>query len=595
MRIVENLSHPLISALSWSVLHSLWQFAIIMALFFIAMKLTGRSRAGIRHHLAFMSLLAMPIAFIITFIRQYRVYSQARMIVSFEFDGISVAAGPGGSNFFLIERDIPGLLERFEAYTPWIFWIYLAGLVYFSVQSVVGYYRVNNMRKSSLQVVPAGWMQPIHVLANKAGVPGMHAYLSQKVDIPLVAGIVKPVVLLPASIFTSLTPEQIETIILHEFRHIRNGDHYLNIIQNLIEIFFFYHPATWFISKHLRIEREKRIDEWVVGESRAPLPYAQALMQLESNRGQTMQPVLAATQSNNHLLTRIKNIMTMKTRRFNPGKNMAAIITIVSAALAIAWFDPAHGVNYYYGANDTYDHFQLDLPDPDPLAGVALLSPEEARRQEAYSLTSKEPRRVNFHDGSSMTWETLSEEDRREISKAIEEARIALAEVNRDMIEKFRSEEFRLQMQQVQEEIRKAMEEINIETSPAFQSEEFREEMRKAMEEVRHAMEEMNKELNNQFHSDEFREEMRKAGKEVRKALEELEKVDWEALGEEINRVMSEAGRVVEEIGPKVNETIKELKLDELLREVMEIIEKATSETEDEGLSREGKEEKPGN
>ena len=579
MSIVENLSHPLVSALSWSVVHSIWQFSVILLLFLPVMKLLKGSSAGIRHNVALAALAALPLTFAITFIRQYKIYRHAKMIVSLQFNEEPYTALPGGDSFYLLEKSIPSFFEQVDAFTPYIFWLYLAGFTFFAVGTLLGIFRMNSLRKNSIRPLPSDLMDKINVLSKKSGVSGIHTYLSGKVDIPMVVGMIKPVVLLPVSMMTALEPEQIETIVLHEFRHIRNKDHYINTLQNIVEIFFFFHPATWFISKQLRIERENRIDEWVVGESLAPLPYAQALLQLENNRSRTLQPVLAATQSNKQLITRIKNIMTMKTRSFNPGKNLAALLTILFATFTLAWMDPAHGVGY----QDQADHstqqlhnFPPAVPELLPLSSSATFPDRD--QQDAVSPPG-EPRKIYFHDGSNMEWEALTEENRQEIIKALEETRLAMQYVNQELLETFNSEEFRQQMNQAREEVKKAREEVNRE----FESEEFRAQMEAAREEVRKAMEEVPRE----FESEEFREEIKKAGREVVEAMTELEEVDWEAIGEEINRAMMEAGKAVEEVGPIVNEAIRELKLDELLKEILEVLEKATSPEEGEDSSHE--------
>jgi bla regulator protein blaR1 len=648
MSIVESISHPVISALSWSVMHAIWQFTVIMGLYYIAIKLSARSRAAVRHNMALLALVAMPVTFLITFLRQYNVYRNARMIVSLEFNDLSWAASAGETPIYILNKEIPLLLDRIEPYIPFIFWFYVIGLVFFSLNGLFGYIRLNSMRRRYIQPMPQDWIIKLRQFAKRAGVSGIHTFLSSKVDVPMVAGMIRPVILLPVSMLTTLSPEQAETIILHELRHIRNYDHYINILQNIIEILLFFHPATWYISKQLRAEREKRVDEWVVGESKSPLPYAQALLHLEQNRGHALQPALAATQSKTLLLTRIKNIMTMKTRTFNPGKNLAALLTIVAAVFMLAWYDPALGISYYQ-MDEPGQHVFYNEPPVNPARMLALATPENAddtpvvNKQEKETLQDKEPKKVYFHDGSSMSWEALSEEDRNEINKAIEEARLAITEVNREVMEQFQSEEFRQQMQQVQEEIRRAMEEVNAEINNHMHSEEFRrdmeqareeirrameevnaeinsqmhseefrrdmeqarEEIRKAMEEVnaeinnhmhseefrrdmeqareeiRKAMEEVNRELMNEFRSEEFKEEMRKAGEEINEALKEMDQVDWEALGAELNAVMKELGYTLEQIGPIVNESIREIKLDELLNEVMRTIEEAVEPSQE--------------
>lgn len=572
MSILENISHPLISATSWGIFHSLWQFALIMGLYFLAMRLTAKSDAAIRHHIALLALIALPVTFFITFLKQYFIYSKAKMIVSLEFEYLTKAVSQDGPGVYLVNKNIPEFLNHFESWIPYVFWLYAAGLVLFSVYGISGFARINSMRKNHISPLPENWRKKILTLYDKAGVSGITAYISARVDIPLVAGMIKPVILLPVGMLTSLDPGQVEAIILHELRHIRNKDHYINMLQSLVEIIFFYHPATWYISTQLRSEREKRVDEWVVKTTQTPYNYAQALLQLENSRSHALQPALAATQSKNQLLTRIKNIMTMKTRPFNPGKNVAALVTIVLAVFTLAWFDPAHGIGYY-NMDEPGQHVFLDHPQLSPSFAMAEAATTNTANTPAES--AGEPKKVYFHDGSSMNWEALSEEEKKVVAKALEEARIAISEANAEILEKFHSEEFRQQMQQAQEEVKRAMAEAKMEINMHLHSEEFRREMEQAKEEVRKAMEEVNRQVFDKLHSEEFQQEMQATRREIQEALKELDQIDWSAIGKEIDKTMGELGRSLEEIGPMVNETIRELKLDELMKEILEALEKA--------------------
>jgi bla regulator protein blaR1 len=628
MSIAENISHPLVSALGWTVLHSLWQLLVIALLWRLSLELSRKHPAQVRYHLGLLALLAIPVTFVVTFIRQWGIYSSAKRVVSMQFEDAVWYARGGGADFYMVNKSYPASLERFEGYMPVVFWIYVAGLLLFSLHGIFSYYRIYTLRTYQVGPLPLQWKRRIPSLAKTAGVSGrISVRISKRVSIPVVIGFLKPVILLPLAMMSSLSPDQVEAVLLHEFRHIRNKDHYINFFQNLLEILFFYHPVTWMISRQLRDERENRVDEWVVKKTGTPLIYAQALLSLENKRSSILQPVLAATQSKTLLLSRIKNIMTMKTRSFKPGRNLAALAIILAATLSLAWFDPTKSMNTYafqdyadrinYSGETTLPESQPSAPAPaessaslrstastDAPATLRSTSSGSASTQ-AIGETDKKPRKIILSDGSSMEWESLSEKDRQQIQDAMREARLAIEQMNREMIDKFNSEEFRREMQKASEEVRLAMEEMNREFNSEefrmemhkaneevrramgemnreFNSEEFRMEMQKASEEVRRAMEEMNREfnseefrmemqkaseevrrameeMNREFNSEEFRREMEKAGKEVRKAMKEMENVDWAGFGEIMKITMEEVGKGLEKIGPEIQEVLMEV------------------------------------
>src|SRR5439155_5091815 len=109
---------------------------------------------------------------------------------------------------------------------------------------------------------------------------------SSLVDVPTVIGWLKPVVLLPASALGALSPQQLEAILAHELAHIRRHDYLVNLLQTLVETLLFYHPAVWWLSRRIRIERENCCDDLAVSLCGDPVAYANALADLESLRSE---------------------------------------------------------------------------------------------------------------------------------------------------------------------------------------------------------------------------------------------------------------------------------------------------------------------
>src|SRR6185295_2411884 len=104
------------------------------------------------------------------------------------------------------------------------------------------------------------------------------------VQAPTVVGWLRPVVLVPVGALAGLPADQVEALLLHELAHIRRHDYLVNILQNVAESLLFYHPAVWWISGHIRAERELCCDDMAVFVCGDSLSYARALAQLESFR-----------------------------------------------------------------------------------------------------------------------------------------------------------------------------------------------------------------------------------------------------------------------------------------------------------------------
>jgi bla regulator protein blaR1 len=614
MRIVEDISNPMFHALGWMLLHSLWQVLAIALLWRVAMHLARKASANIRYHLSLVALLAIPVVAAITFSRQYSIYANASRIVSVEFEDALYAASGGTGQFYLVQKNYPAMLAQFDAWTPYLFWIYLAGLTVFSIVTILNYSRLYALRFRGVKPLPAAWQKKLSALKARAGIlKNIGVFQSERISVPAVVGFFRPVILLPLSMLTTLSPQQIEAILLHELYHIRRKDHIINLLQNLLEILFFYHPATWWISRSLREEREKRVDEWVVAHTGTPLIYAQALVTLEQKRTATLQPVVAATQSKNLLLTRVKNIMTMKTRTFNPGQKMAAMLVILTAAISVAWLNPAMTVNYGHPGPEylmdpvtagSSEVLAKSRPAPALLETVttpegpvtAPQPPAQPEQPQAEAPPKPRPRSVFMQDGKAIYWEDLAPEDQARLQKAMDEMRWGMREVNRELQQQFNSDEFRQQMREAGVEMRRAMQEAR-EKMDAFNSEEFREEMRKASEEFRRASEEARLEFQ-QFRSEEFREEMKKSREEMRRAMEEMriyleekgyefrdiqemrDEMDWDSFNRDMEKSMKSLEESLRHIGPSIEKAMESIEMDKIMQSVFDSLEKAFPEGE---------------
>ncbi|MCY7375855.1 MAG: polysaccharide deacetylase family protein [Pyrinomonadaceae bacterium] len=146
---------------------------------------------------------------------------------------------------------------------------------------------------------------------------------SKIVETPMVIGWLKPIVLVPASVFLWMNAGELETILAHELFHIRRRDYLVNFIQSFIEILFFYHPLAWWISANIRRERECACDDAVVKmPENSNIIYANALANLEEFRRsakQTTSPVLVAAVNGGKLMKRIERIIN-KNKNAGTGK-----------------------------------------------------------------------------------------------------------------------------------------------------------------------------------------------------------------------------------------------------------------------------------
>jgi GWxTD domain-containing protein len=148
------------------------------------------------------------------------------------------------------------------------------------------------------------------------------------VDVPVVAGFLRPAIFVPASLFTGMPADQLEYLLIHELAHIRRFDYAVNLVQKAVEGLLFYHPAVWWVSRILQTERENCCDDAVVAMHGNAREYASVLASLEQSR---MDPAMAA--SGGQLSRRIFRLMN-RHQHLNAAPVFAAIAIAMTAAFA---------------------------------------------------------------------------------------------------------------------------------------------------------------------------------------------------------------------------------------------------------------------
>ena len=251
--------------LGWMLLHSLWQGALAGALLAVALAALRRHGAVIRYAAACTAMLLMAALPLLT--------------------GLRLVLDPGT---LPLDSD---LLPRWRA-APWVgewvrwfvpFWA--AGVAVQAGRLWLGLARTRKLRRAGVCAAPREWRAAVHRIGERLGIQDRATLLeSTLVDVPSVAGCLRPFILLPVGAFRRLARAQGEMILAHELAHIRRRDPLANLIQSSIEAVLFYHPVVWWISACVRQEREYCCDEIAVALHNDPLGYARSLAGLEKLR-----------------------------------------------------------------------------------------------------------------------------------------------------------------------------------------------------------------------------------------------------------------------------------------------------------------------
>jgi beta-lactamase regulating signal transducer with metallopeptidase domain len=153
---------------------------------------------------------------------------------------------------------------------------------------------------------------------------------------PVVLGFVRPAILLPASEDASPDTAGTEQILRHELAHVQRGDDWANLIQHCIQAAFFFHPAVWWISGQLALEREIACDDHVLEQGGRRRAYALLLAELANRIARCPPwPAPGAFTNRSQLKQRIDMILDTR-RNTSPRLAKTRLGFIMSAAAVLA-------------------------------------------------------------------------------------------------------------------------------------------------------------------------------------------------------------------------------------------------------------------
>ena len=320
---------PLARALGWTLIHSLWEGALISGALALVLSLTRSARS--RYAAACTALLAMLASVCVTFFR----------LLPEGIQGPSSAV-PLAIPFWHLQAGMQSgtpANSGIAAAVPWLAPIWVIGVWVFVLAQMAGWISSLRLRQRGVCCAPERWQKELLRLRAQLRLSRPVQLLeSCLADVPLVVGHLRPAILMPIGLLAGLPSGQVEAILLHELAHIRRHDYVVNILQRAVESLLFYNPAVWWISRVIRTERENCCDDVVVATRGNAQEYAIALTRIEKHRRPAAEAALAATGGN--LMKRIHRLLYPKAPNTAWAPVLAAILLTTTAAAAFAAWPP---------------------------------------------------------------------------------------------------------------------------------------------------------------------------------------------------------------------------------------------------------------
>ncbi|WP_084498313.1 M56 family metallopeptidase [Pedobacter sp. V48] len=335
-------------ALCITFFHSLWIGMILALLTSLIIVATRKSSAAIRYNLLtavlFLFVIVMSLVFYDTLnsggIYQSLAKSGGATLFSPQINkeaatAINSQSLTQGSSGFI--DGMGSLMNIWTSYSVQIVLIWFLIICIKCIQLMMGMHAIYYLKNTQIYSAGNFWENKVTELSIKLSIPkNIQILQSGLTKVPVVAGHLKPVILIPLGLLNGLSIAEVEAIISHELAHIKRSDYLVNILQSLIEIIFFFNPAVLWLSKLIKEERENCCDDLALTCTLNKQDYIQALVSCQEF--QSNQYVMALTGGKNQLLERVSRMVFNKSSSLNKMEKIILTVTLISTLVFTAAF-----------------------------------------------------------------------------------------------------------------------------------------------------------------------------------------------------------------------------------------------------------------
>lgn len=255
----------ILSPMGLVLAHALWQGLLIWVFVALALQWTPEEFPQRRYLIATLGLALLPVSSGFTFLYYLNQLS---------FETVQYSYSP-----YVPESSFIAHLIFYLGI------IWAIGSLFFFVRLIQKHLQVQNLKQNGIHPPAPKWARHFEDLRQRLQLPKKITFFeSSLLSCPAVIGCFSPVVLFPLGMMSGLTTNEVRAILAHELAHLKRYDQYVNLIQEIIEALFFYHPVTWWLSAKMRAEREYCCDKIAVEITGNPIALAKSLAYLESFR-----------------------------------------------------------------------------------------------------------------------------------------------------------------------------------------------------------------------------------------------------------------------------------------------------------------------
>ncbi len=168
---------------------------------------------------------------------------------------------------------------------------------------------------------------------------GVELRTSDALSSPAVCGLLRPIILMPSSLVDRLSPEGLKATLIHELAHIKRADLWVNALQTVLQVVYFYNPFVWLANAMIRRTCEEAVDETVLvalgGQAR---DYSNTLINIGEMafwKADFGLRLIGVAESKRALKRRIKHMLTRPIPQTAKIGTFGTIVILVIAAILL--------------------------------------------------------------------------------------------------------------------------------------------------------------------------------------------------------------------------------------------------------------------
>jgi len=240
--------------------------------------------------------------------------------------------------------------------------LWLLGFLFLLCRLLSGFLVLNRFKRS-LTAIDHKVGEPLAEILQKIqkqfpgmSLPGM--YTTGAIYSPVVLGIFKPVLAIPAPLLETLSQNEIKSILLHELSHIYHKDQLNGVLQRIVKALHWWNPAVYKLSEYFSRAREEISDNYALMEY-SSREYAGCLLNLAEKASLISRLPLSLGMASPHIPMKERILQILAKERIMDTKlKNSTTLLIVFLAIVLTGSIIGHSWTFALGQNPEQEQEQ---------------------------------------------------------------------------------------------------------------------------------------------------------------------------------------------------------------------------------------------